>query len=99
MKKQRCGSFRDWEPFDAHLGAGLQHLGRDAVAGELGHAMRFAHVLLRPAVLVDGRDVQVAVRIACLEFGDLAGNTHRLLAVEVRREAVVRAGDRRETLR
>ncbi len=83
-------------PFDANLGARFQHLGRDAVAAELRVAVRFAHVLLRPAVFVDGLDVQVAVRVARLELRDLAGDADRLLAVEVRRKAVVRAGDRRE---
>ena len=81
---------------DAQLRAGLQHLRRNAVARELSEAVRFADVLLRLAVLVDGRDVQVAVRIARFVLGDRARDVHGLVRVEVRREAVMRIGRSRE---
>jgi hypothetical protein len=44
---------------------------------------------MRLAVLVDGCDVQVAVRIARLVLGDLARDIDRLVDVEVRRKAVM----------
>ena len=82
VPRQRAG--------DADLRAHLQDLRRDPVARELRDAVRFAHVFLRPAVLVDRVDVHVAVRILRLELGDRAGDADRLARVEVRREAVMR---------
>jgi hypothetical protein len=74
---------------DAQPRAGLQHFGRDAVARELRVTVRFAHILVRPAVLVDSRDVQVAMGIARLVFRDDAFDIRRFVDVEVRREAVM----------
>ncbi len=74
----------------ANLRADLQNLRRDAIPRQLRDAVRFADVLVRPAVLIDCIDVYVAVRILCLEFRDGAGDAHRLARVEVRREAVMR---------
>jgi hypothetical protein len=61
----------------------------DPVAGQLGDPVRFADVFTRPAVLVNGGDVQVAVGIALLVLGDGPLDAGRLAGVEVGREAVM----------
>jgi len=73
----------------AQLRACLQHVGPDAVARELRDAVRLAHVLARAAVLVQRRNVQVAVRIPRLVLGDGPLDADALAGVEMRREAVV----------
>ena len=73
----------------------LKSCGVMPVATELRDAVRFADVLPGPAVLVDGGDVEVAVRIPRLVLLDRSGDVDLLAGVEVRREAVVRVRGRR----
>jgi hypothetical protein len=54
--------------------------------------MRLAHVLVRPAVFVDGVDMHVAVWILCLELRQRAGDADRLAGIEVGSETVMREG-------
>ena len=84
------GLCRDSEPLTRSCVPGLSISRRDAIARELRDAVRLADVLLRLAVLVDGGDVQIAVRIARLVLGDRARDVDGLVDVEVRREAVMR---------
>src|SRR5690606_38940831 len=62
----------------------------DAVARELRRAVRLADVFLRSAVLVDGGDVQIRVRVARLVLEHGARDVDGLRCIEMRREAVVR---------
>src|SRR5262249_12301054 len=72
------------------LAARLEQLRRDAIARELRNAVRFAHVLMRPAVLVDRVDVNVAMRVLRLELCERAVDAYRFARIEVRGEAVMR---------
>ena len=75
---------------DANLCPGLEQLRRNANAAELRDSVGFTNVFPRAAVLVDGVDVKIAVRISSLVLLHRAGDVDLLVGVEVWRKAVMR---------
>ena len=82
-------------PSYSEFRSGLEKLRSYADTRELCHTVRFADVFSRPTVLVDGIDVEVAVRIPRIELFYGARNVDPPGGVEVRREAVMRYRNRR----